>query len=284
MPKASSKLRVGSLFSGIGGFDLGLERAGMEVRWQVDNEPFAQHILNKHWPDIPCYSDIRDVRGEEVEPVDILCGGFPCQDISNAGARAGITGQRSSLWKEYARLVGELRPRYVIVENVAALRKRGLDVVLGDLSLLGYDAEWDRIRASDVGAPHQRARLWIVAYPQRVELRQQPGRLSRSDGQEAPVAPADGQARSLADADNAGRGEQRRAFTAPPQLEATERGGWWRTEPDVGRVADGVPARVDRLRGLGNALVPQIAEWIGRQIVAYEELGSVRDPVHGELT
>ena len=292
-------LTVGSLFAGIGGFDLGLERAGLEVRWQVEIEPFARHILNKHWPDVPCYEDIREVRGEEVERVDVLCGGFPCQDISSAGKGAGIEGARSGLWSEYARLVGEIRPRYVIVENVALLRRRGLDRVLGDLSLLGYDAEWDRIRASDVGAPHQRARLWIVAYPngegehvgpvdaevggastavghsQRVDGgsrgsgRPDPAGSRQRESERALLSPdADGQGRPDAQGGAGPTGASgRRVFVSDPHLGGAHH---WTVEPAVGRVAHGVPAGMDRVRGLGNALVPQIAEHIGRRIVEYE--------------
>ncbi len=250
-------MKVGSLFAGIGGFDLGLERAGMQTAWHVEIDPFCQHILSKHWPDVPCYPDIREVHGHEVEPVDVLCGGFPCQDISLAGEGAGIEGARSSLWKEFARLVDELRPRYVIVENVAALRRRGLDVVLGDLSTLGYDAEWDCIRASDVGAPHRRDRLWIVAYPDGS------GREPRERDVHAGESHLAGCSTELADA---GDGRPR-VFGPPGWLELADGRSPWPVEPDVGRVAHGVPARVDRLRSLGNALVPQIAEHIGHQLL-----------------
>jgi DNA (cytosine-5)-methyltransferase 1 len=135
-------LTVGSLFSGIGGFELGLERAGMRVLWQAETDPYASAVLAKHWPGVRNHGDVRNVRAGAVEPVDVICGGFPCQDISNAGKRAGIDGERSGLWSEYARIVGELRPRYVIVENVAALLGRGIERVLGDLAALGFDAEW----------------------------------------------------------------------------------------------------------------------------------------------
>lgn len=267
----------------------------MRVLWQVEIDPFCREVLNKHWPDVPVYGDIREVRGKEVANVDVLCGGFPCQDISNAGRREGIQGARSSLWKEYARLVGEIRPRYVIVENVSALRSRGLDVVLADLSAFGYDAEWDCIRASDVGAPHRRDRLWLVAYPQCESVRVEPRRGSGPGREGAALAGLDGEARSLADADRddggsrrtrgpaaGGAGEpvaeralqdSRRVFRDLADAGDGGQEAWrhWAVEPDVGRVADGVPARVDRLRALGNALVPQIAEWIGRRILAYEE-------------
>lgn len=163
-------LRVLSLFAGIGGFDLGLERTGgFKTVAFCEIEPFCQRVLAKHWPDVPCYEDVRELTSERLAAdgiaVDVICGGFPCQDISLAGNGEGLAGERSGLWFEYARLIGELRPRYVIVENVAALLGRGLDAVLGSMAALGYDAEWHCIPAAAVGAPHRRDRLWIVAYP-----------------------------------------------------------------------------------------------------------------------
>ena len=155
---------IGSLFSGIGGLELGLEWSGLgKVAWQVEKEPFARRVLAKHWPDVGRFEDVCTVGKHCLEPVDIICGGFPCQDISFAGKGAGIAGERSGLWREYARLVRELGPRLVIVENVSALRTRGLETVLRDLAALGYDAWWDCIPASAVGAPHRRDRLFIVA-------------------------------------------------------------------------------------------------------------------------
>jgi len=153
-------LTFGSLFSGIGGFDLGLERVGMKCKWQVEIDEYATKILEKHWPKVRRYKDIKEVK--ELEYVDVICGGFPCQDISNAGKRAGITGERSSLWKEYLRVIRMVRPKYVIVENVAALINRGLDTVLADLASCGMDAEWDCIPASSIGAPHRRDRVFII--------------------------------------------------------------------------------------------------------------------------
>ncbi|HYI40014.1 MAG TPA: DNA cytosine methyltransferase [Allosphingosinicella sp.] len=163
-------LRVLSLFAGIGGFDLGLERAGgFKTVAFCEIDPFCRRVLAKHWPEVPCYDDVRtltaDCLAADGIAVDVICGGFPCQDISFAGTGAGLAGERSGLWFEYARLIGELRPSYVLVENVAALLARGLDVVLGTLAALGYDAEWHCIPASAVGAPHRRDRLWIVAHP-----------------------------------------------------------------------------------------------------------------------
>lgn len=164
------KLRLLDLFSGIGGFSLGLERTGgFETVAFCEIEPFPRRVLAKHWPGVPIYDDVRTLTAERLRAdgisVDAICGGFPCQDISHAGKGAGIDGERSGLWSEYARLIGEIRPRFVIVENVAALLGRGLDRVLGDLAALGLDAEWHCIPASAVGAPHRRDRLWLVAYP-----------------------------------------------------------------------------------------------------------------------
>lgn len=163
------KFKVLSLFAGIGGFDLGLERTGgFETVAFCEIDPFCQRVLKKHWPEVPCYDDVRTLTAERLAAdgiaVDVICGGFPCQDISTAGKGAGLAGERSGLWSEIARLVGELRPQFVIVENVSALLGRGLGTVLGDLAALGYDAEWHCIPASAVGAPHRRDRIWIIAY------------------------------------------------------------------------------------------------------------------------
>jgi DNA (cytosine-5)-methyltransferase 1 len=169
--------RVLSLFAGIGGFDLGLERTGgFRTVAFCEIEPFAQRVLSKNWPGIPVYDDVRQLTAgrlaaDGIVP-NVIVGGFPCQDISLAGKGAGLAGERSGLWSEYARLIGELRPLYVIVENVAALLSRGLGDVLGDLAALGYDAEWHCIPASAVGAPHRRDRIWILAHPQLQQQRQ----------------------------------------------------------------------------------------------------------------
>jgi DNA (cytosine-5)-methyltransferase 1 len=174
VPRKAAALTHGSLFAGIGGFDLGFERAGIKTVWQVEIDGYCRRVLARHFPHARRFDDIRECWGGEcgfaetrkhyLRKVDVLSGGFPCQDISNAGKRAGIDGERSGLWSEYARLIRELRPRFVVVENVAALLGRGMERVLGDLAACGYDAEWQSIRASDVGAPHRRERIWIVAY------------------------------------------------------------------------------------------------------------------------
>lgn len=226
-------MKVLDLFSGIGGFSLGLERAGMETIAFCEIDPYCQKVLGKHWPDVPIHEDIKDLDGHTYEnKIDLICGGFPCQDIShgNAGEPAGITGKRSGLWGEMARIVCEIRPRFVIVENVSALLVRGASEILGDLARLGYDAEWFCIPACATGAPHLRARIWILAYP----------RCERSGASENPILSG---------------------------WEAAWLCDWWSTEPSVDRVADGIPYRVDRHRALGNAVVPQVVEVIGRAIM-----------------
>jgi DNA (cytosine-5)-methyltransferase 1 len=311
-------LTHGSLFAGIGGFDLGFERAGIKTVWQVEIDDYCRRVLAKHWPDAQRFSDIRECGKHNLPWVDILSGGFPCQDISNAGKRAGIDGERSGLWSEYARIICELRPRFVVVENVAALLNRGMERVLGDLAQIGYDAEWQSIRASDVGAPHRRERIWIVAYPgstllayprcQHFDVQQPLPRVYEPSGSgEVAVSISDrggcgrphnsvqidrpvifrgwnalddagtmGVSESVPHDDGTGFAQlQRQRSTAwssgrtIPYADA-----WWEIEPGVDRVADGIPDVVDRLRGLGNAVVPQIAEWIGRRIV---EVGHGRD-------
>ena len=161
-------LTVGSLFSGAGLCDLGFHRAGFVHSFFCEADPFCRRILSRHWPGAPIYNDVRTLRGCEAPPVDVLVGGFPCQDVSSAGRRAGITqSTRSGLWYEYARLISEIRPRYAVVENVKGLLSKGLAIVLSDLSSLGYDAEWTCLSAAAFGAPHLRERMFIVAYPHR---------------------------------------------------------------------------------------------------------------------
>jgi DNA (cytosine-5)-methyltransferase 1 len=267
--RMEGRVNVGSLFSGIGGFDLGLERAGMSVVWQCEHDDFCRRVLELHWPSVPLYGDVRELRGACIESVDLLCGGFPCQDLSRAGPRTGIDGDRSGLWAEYARLVGELRPRYVLVENVPGLLVRGgLGRVLGDLAACGYDAEWECLSAASFGAPHIRDRLWLLAYPE--SDRRGSGRAGRptSSGMGEPESE-----RPLSYLADTCRG---RHGTSPPTVFAgwaePELHGRWAVEPGVDRVATGVPFQVDRVAAIGNALVPQIAEWIGRRILEAEEV------------
>ena len=260
----SKPLTFGSLFAGIGGFDLGLERAGMVCKWQVEIDDYATKILEKHWPTVRRWNDVRTFPPEGDWNVDVICGGFPCQDISSAGKRAGLAGKRSGLWYEYARIVSEIRPKYVIVENVADLLVRGADAVLGELSTLGYDVEWHVIPASAVGAPHRRERVWFVAWDSyRCDERSVGAVSARKRTNASGVCP------HVSDADNKGQPNVSIHDGSRSGVPESSGGhGWWESEPDVGRVAHGVPSRVDRLRCLGNAVVPQVVEVIGRAIVA----------------
>jgi DNA (cytosine-5)-methyltransferase 1 len=291
-------LRVLDLFSGIGGFSLGLERTGgFKTVAFCEIEPYPRKVLAKHWPEVPCYHDVRELTADRLAAdgigIDVICGGFPCQDISVAGAGAGLAGERSGLWSEFARLIGELRPRFAIVENVSALLSRGLADVLGDLAALRYDAEWHCIPASAVGAPHRRDRIWIVGFdadckhdgPVRTLPPWPDTEPSRNGTGGTHLADAYGQRELQSQGSKCDKREwlgdgDKDVPDATRQLldwsgEAGQRRGrqfancdWWLSEPDVGRVANGVPSRVDRLKGLGNAVVPQIPELIGRAILA----------------
>jgi len=253
-------VNVIDLFSGIGGFSLGLERAGMRTVAFCEIDPFCRRVLAKHWPTVPCFDDVRTVTANRLRSdgiaADLICGGFPCQDISSAGLKLGITGARSALWVEFARLIGELRPRYVIVENVSALLARGIDTVLGDLAALGYDAEWHCISAAHVGAPHSRERVWIVAYPNKPTVSQHD-----EMGRMPTIRHADAQ-----------RWQQQMAVHLARIGREWESIPWDRVWPDEDSplgmgVDDGLPERLDRLSHLGNAVVPQITEAIGRAIM-----------------
>jgi DNA (cytosine-5)-methyltransferase 1 len=257
-------VRVGSLFSGIGGLDLGLERAGMTVAWQAEVDPYCSRVLAQHWPDVPNLGDVTKVDWNNVEPVELVCGGFPCQPFSHAGPQRGADDPRY-LWPEVVRCVRVLRPRLVLLENVSGLLARGgsMGTVLGDLAELGYDTEWDCIPAAAVGAPHLRYRVFVVAYP---NASSEPGKPVDGDTRPRFLVP------NLADPESESVGTGLR--TGEPtgvgrgRLGNSSRtGDAWSVEPDVGRVAHGIPSRVDRLRALGNAVVPQVAEWIGRRIV-----------------
>lgn len=263
-------MTFGSLFAGIGGLDLGLERAGMQCKWQVEINPYAQRVLTKHWPEVRRHDDIKTWPESDTESVDLICGGFPCQDISFAGKGAGLSGERSGLFYELIRVVREMGPRYVLLENVSALLVRGIDDVLGTLASIGFDAEWHCIPAAAVGAPHIRDRVFILAYSNGRDGGDEPDNIGenarrripdniRSSGLDsAVVADTDREPLfSLRTQSGIGKGEKVHI-------------GAWATEPDVGRVVDGVPKRVDRLRGLGNAVVPQVAEFIGNAIVEHE--------------
>ncbi|MGI9463611.1 MAG: DNA cytosine methyltransferase [Aestuariivirgaceae bacterium] len=236
-------LTVLDLFSGIGGFSLGLERTGgFKTVAFCEIDPFCRKVLAKHWPDVPIHDDVTKLRGEDVGSVDVICGGFPCQDLSYAGQGLGLAGERSGLWSEIARLVRALRPRFVIVENVAALLARGMGDVLGDLAGLGYDAEWSSVSACSVGAPHMRQRVFIVAYPDSFD-----GWSWVRDTS----AQSNGPLPSVDSLESARSGW--RARMANPS--------------ELYRGADGVPFGMDRTRATGNSVVPQVVEMIGHAIL-----------------
>jgi DNA (cytosine-5)-methyltransferase 1 len=247
-------MNVLDLFSGIGGFSLGLERAGFTTVAFCEIEPYCRAVLRKHWPSVPIYDDVRTLTAERLRTdgivCDLICGGFPCQDISHSNPFAtGIEGKRSGLWREYARLIRDIRPRFVIVENVGALTFRGLEQILGDLAALRFDAEWDVVSASCIGAPHARNRLWIVAYPNGAGLE------------------------GLEPARAALRSQQ---SSAPTEFgnEIIHCGSVWSPLESYLRMGDGGPRPVDEIRSLGNAVVPQIPEMIGRAILESERIAA----------
>ncbi len=235
-------MKVLDLFSGIGGFSLGLERAGMETIAFCEFDPHARSVLKKHWPDIPIHEDVRLLDGKQYRgSVDVVCGGFPCQDLSTAGRQLGFNGDRSSLYVEMLRIIGECRPRYAIFENVSALLTgesgRWFAKFLYDLAAVGCDAEWHCIPASFVGAPHIRDRVWVIAYPNT---------------------------------------EKNRVYSFGTILSKYKVPGgdfqseWRGSMPRISRVDDGIPKRLDRLARLGNSVVPKIPEIIGRAIMSVD--------------
>jgi len=240
------------LFSGIGGFSLGLERAGMRTVAFCEIDKKCQLVLKKHWPNVTIFDDVKNLRGTMIdEKIEVICGGFPCQDISFAGSGAGLSGKRSGLWFEFHRLINEIRPKFAIIENVAALRSRGLDQVLWSLFEIGYDAQWHCIPASAVGAPHRRDRVWIIAYP--------------NDARSGAPSNGGNKERSAIVKERENKSFDR--FSGLCALMAgTAIAEFWAVEPELGRVANGVPDRVDRIKQLGNSVIPQIAELIGRSI------------------
>lgn len=238
-------MTFGSLFAGIGGMDLGLERAGMVCKWQVEIDPFARQVLAKHWPNVRRHDDVNTFPNYgQVEDwtVDLIAGGFPCQDVSlSSRKRAGLDGDRSGLWFQFERIIRDLLPRFVVVENTPGLLSLGVGRVLGGLASLGFNAEWSIISACSMGAPHTRDRLFIVAY---------------SNGEQF-------QWRGDQKSDKAKDGRVSR------QPEGCLGGHDWslETRPSLVPLAHELPGRVDGLRTSGNAVVPQVAEWIGRRIM-----------------
>ena len=268
-----------SLFAGIGGIDLGLERAGHQCVGQVEIDPYCQRVLHKHWPEVPKHADVRTFHGTEFGPYDLLAAGYPCQPFSFAGNRHG-TGRRGDederhLWPEVLRVVRNVRPRLVFLENVRGHLALGFGRVLGDLAESGYDTEWACISAADLGAPHIRERVFILAYPDHERLQgSDDGRGVEGVGtpwHESARSGAVGCNRRLPVAAPAGdsdrvRGRRYAAGDLRGVLGAAPRRLEWPPEPRLGRVADGVPNRVDRLRALGNAVVPAVAQLIGERL------------------
>ncbi len=271
------KLTVLDLFSGIGGFSLGLERAGMRTAAFCEIDKPCQKVLKKHWPDIPIFEDVKKLKPAPGE-FDVVCGGFPCQDISVAGQKKGLkNGTRSSLWKEFKRIIKEAQPRYAIIENVANLRNLGLNEVIKDLWSIGYACEWHIISARSIGACHLRERIWIIAYPYCLGVE---GRGIRSEQREARK---EGKVSACLD-DLADANMPRLWKPFASEKESSRRWAeatacfrnWWSVESTICRVDDGVLGRVDRgrrerIKQLGNSVLPQIPELIGREIMNFEK-------------
>ena len=280
------------LFSGIGGFSLGLESAGVAKTVAFcDYEKWCQKVLKKHWPHVRIYGDVKELTHERlkadgIDTVDIITGGYPCQPLSVAGSQKGEQDPRH-VWPEMFRLIQELRPVFVIGENVSGHIKLGLDTVLEDLESEGYTARTFSISAASIGANHKRERVWTLAYSNNKGLRARFGRSNydyekkgrvwsfdrgRSEGDDewSDFAPTENEDLDVADTN----GKRRRLWETGSKdakdVGQSPRGqetlGWWDVEPDVGRVAHGVPQRVDRLKGLGNAVVPQIPFLLGLTI------------------
>jgi len=251
-----------ALFAGAGGGILGGHLLGWRTVCAVERDAYAAQVLAQRQndgalPAFPIWSDVCSFDGRPWRDlVDVVSGGFPCQDISAAGAGKGIDGERSGLWSEMARIISEVRPRFVFVENSPLLVGRGLAVVLGDLAEMGYDAQWCIVSASDCGAPHQRDRCWIVANANGSREPQQAWKQ-----QECWLGP---EQRGEEMGDTCSQGL---SIARPKQVGEDGKQGWgmpspasgWPTEPDVCRVANGVAHRLDRIKALGNGQVPRVA-------------------------
>ena len=310
-------LTVGSLFAGIGGFELGFEATGrFETLWQVERDEYASRVLAKHWPNVRRHDDVCTWPNETTEPVDVLLAGFPCQDISYAGKGAGLNGKRSGLFYEVMRTVREMGPRYVVLENVSALLTRGMGDVLGSLSSLGFDAEWEIISAQSVGARHRRDRVFVIGYladslgagtgnkngttgrqkrestdaPESATLRQGnretvPERVIASGRNCGDLADSgDEQRERMREKTFSGQrtlsGESRRGSSDEREISPTlaplgrVANGFslWLDEPRIGRTSVGVVKRANRLRCLGNAIVPQVAKVVAERVLEIEAM------------
>jgi len=296
-------IKVGSLFSGIGGFEIGFEAAfGHHAKtvWQVEKEPFCQQILKQHFPESVIYDDVRTVGSHNLEPVDVVMGGFPCQSISLAGRMEGLQNEeKSGLWWEMFRIISELRPRIVLLENVANVLRVGGTDVIGSLAGIGYSCEWTVIRASDFGAPHRRARWFCVAYPvgvRREKSKNKPVR-SKIRGKRLHNEPTSGYIRSVVSNPNMSRNQTKprigepmgqvgktqireyarnKSLSSPKDNKGTSDWTRCQVEPMLLGMDDGVSNWMDRdtkrehnkrMQALGNAIVPQCAEWVAMQVL-----------------
>jgi len=241
-------LTFGSLFAGIGGIDLGFERCGMECRWQVEIDPYATKVLEKHWPGVNRWGDVKTFPPDDDEKwkVDVIAGGFPCQDLSHCGTGRGLNGERSGLFFEIIRVARQLRPRAIVLENVPALLNNGMATVLRSLAEVGYNAEWHCVSARSVGANHKRERLFIIATLANASSKRQ--QRQGLHGERIHQA----------------KNKDRKASRIVSSCEGKK--GNWDAEPELGRVAHGIPDRMDRLKCLGNAVVPQVAEVVANRL------------------
>ena len=267
-------IKIGSCFSGIGGFELGIERAipNSKTIWQIEQDKFCQKVLQKNYPSATIYKDIKDLKNENlysIEPVHIIIGGFPCQDISNAGLKKGIEhGEKSSLWKDMFRIITHQRPFLVILENVKALltRGRGMDIVIKDLEKVYGCVEWRVISAREVGAPHLRERVFIIAYERKTY--EATNTNSENDRRRTKLS------RCME--------EKNGTWCRSCETRRIHQRNYWQETPfksPICHLDDGISNRLARLRALGNAIVPQCSEYVGRLIYN----SGILDPLYEQV-
>jgi DNA (cytosine-5)-methyltransferase 1 len=251
-----------ALFAGAGGGILGGKLLGWRTVCAVEWERYPASVLcarqnDGFLPPFPIWDDVQTFDGKPWQGiVDVVSGGFPCQDISAAGKGAGIEGARSGMWTHMARIISEVQPRYAFVENSPMLTSRGLGTVLADLAKMGFDAKWGVLGAADVGANHQRDRIWIKAERNNYVSHAQLHRIRRWEQQQKSVKEAN---ENMADTDSTQCKGNKRTQRSQSKYSDIGSSSWWETEPNVGRVVNGVAARVDRLKAIGNGQVPLCA-------------------------
>ena len=271
----TNPLTHGSLFTGIGGFDLAAHWSGIETLWQVEKDKYCQDLLNRHFPQTPLFDDVKAVGKAELNPVSIISGGFPCQPFSHAGKRKGQTDDRY-LWPEMLRIIKELQPNYVIGENVPGIITMALDEVLDSLENEGYHNEVFVLPACGIGAWHKRDRVWIISY-----RKDRFGAKTKQE-QDKYWKAVESQIEVLSNSGSWGR-EESGAFgqafdskTIPTWEAAQPSDGClpniWKSEPNVDRVAHGISKRMDRIKGLGNSIVPQLAYILFQSILQIESI------------